>query len=301
MIIPEYPEFLAISEEMRPEMYPSLNLIRDGISEFTFSNLFLFRHTYNYRVSRISGSTLVISGERNGLRFFEFPCGVPSREHIDDLFRSHDYLKNLSETNTLKYRIELEQWGYEAVEDRDNFDYLYLREDLAKLEGKDYHKKRNLVNAFINSYTYEEKPMTEDNVSDAFGILDGWRDAKGFEGDYRAAHEALELFKRLSMRGSVYYVDGKPAGWVLGESLAKGRMFAVHFEKALDEYKGIYQFMNQAFAMALPRYYLHVNREQDLGDPGLRQAKMTYRPSGFVKKYKILKASPEAASSHRET
>jgi len=30
-----------------------------------------------------------------------------------------------------------------------------------------------------------------------------------------------------------------------------------------------------------------VNREQDLGDEGLRQAKMTYRPSGFVRKYRV--------------
>ena len=43
--------------------------------------------------------------------------------------------------------------------------------------------------------------------------------------------------------------------------------------------------MNQAFAAALPRFFTYLNREQDLGNEGLRQAKMTYRPSGFVKKY----------------
>jgi hypothetical protein len=62
-------------------------------------------------------------------------------------------------------------------------------------------------------------------------------------------------------------------------------MFTIHFEKAIDAYKGIYQFINQSFAAALPGYYTHINREQDLGDPGLRQAKMTYRPCGFVEKY----------------
>jgi hypothetical protein len=62
-------------------------------------------------------------------------------------------------------------------------------------------------------------------------------------------------------------------------------MFAVHFEKALEEFKGIYQFVNQAFAASLPESYIHINREQDLGDEGLRQAKMTYRPAGFVRKF----------------
>jgi hypothetical protein len=62
-------------------------------------------------------------------------------------------------------------------------------------------------------------------------------------------------------------------------------MFAIHFEKAIDEYKGIFQYINQSFAASLPESCLHINREQDLGDEGLRQAKLTYRPSGFVRKY----------------
>ena len=62
-------------------------------------------------------------------------------------------------------------------------------------------------------------------------------------------------------------------------------MFAVHFEKAIEEYKGIYQFVNQAFAASLPRFFTLINREQDLGNEGLRQAKMTYRPCGYVQKY----------------
>jgi hypothetical protein len=35
----------------------------------------------------------------------------------------------------------------------------------------------------------------------------------------------------------------------------------------------------------LPRFFSLVNREQDLGSEGMRQAKMTYRPCGFVQKY----------------
>ena len=62
-------------------------------------------------------------------------------------------------------------------------------------------------------------------------------------------------------------------------------MFVIHFEKALDEYKGIYQYLNQSFAESLPRFFTLINREQDLGNEGLRQAKMTYRPCEFVKKY----------------
>jgi hypothetical protein len=87
------------------------------------------------------------------------------------------------------------------------------------------------------------------------------------------------------MEGALYFIGGKPVGWCLGEGLAGGTIFAVHFEKAAGGYKGVYQYMNQAFAAMLPPHYVYINREQDLGDLGLRQAKETYRPHGFVKKY----------------
>lgn len=282
---------MPIERAMREELYPSLNLTKDGISEFTFSNLYLFRASYNYHLSHVTGYTYIISGEKAGKKFFSTPCGVPPKEVVDELFKTHDYWKNLAERHVDAHRCELESWGYFPEEDRDNFDYLYKREDLAELSGKDYHKKRNLVNAFLNSYNYEQKPLTHHNLGDALSILDSWCEAKGIVGDYAAAKEGLELFDELKMRGSVYYVDGKSAGYALGESLMKGRMFAIHFEKAIDGYKGIYQFINQAFAKGLPEYFTFINREQDLGDEGLRQAKMTYRPCGFVKKYRVLKKS----------
>jgi len=288
MPIPAYPQFAPISLEMRDELYPSLNFIADGISEFSFSNLYLFRDTYSYQVSRIPGKTFVIQGIKKGQPFFYVPCALPDRAHVEDLMDSHVYLKNLSESQAEAHRIDLEQWGLSVVEDRDNFDYLYHRTDLAELSGKAYHKKRNLVNGFISSYECEQKPLRKENVGDALAVLDEWRKTKGVDGDYRAAREGLELFEELGMRGAVYYIEGQPVGWCLGEPLAKGTMFAVHFEKACDRYKGIYQFINQAFAQSLPAYFKLVNREQDLGNEGLRQAKMTYRPSGFVRKYRII-------------
>ncbi len=289
MKIPEYPRFEPISLDMRDELHPSLNNTEDGISEFTFSNLYLFRRTYGYRLSRLPGKGLAIEGSRDGKSFFSLPCSIPERAVLSELMDSHDYLKNLPESLAEPNRACLERWGYSVVEDRDNFDYLYERSALAELSGKAYHKKRNLVNAFLNSYSYEQKPLSRENVADAIEVLDAWREAKGFDGDYAASREALELFEALGLRGSVYYVDGKSAGWCLGETLAKGHMFAVHFEKGVDSYKGIYQFINQAFAQSLPSSIKCVNREQDLGDEGLRQAKMTYRPAGFVVKYRVAK------------
>ena len=290
MAVPCYPDFVPLSLDQKSILHPRLSLTADGVSEFTFSGLYLFRNRYRYRISR-SGANggFIISGEQPGMntanKFFMTPCEAPPRDALESLFQTHDYWKNISETVLNVSRRQLEEWGVAVSEDRDNFDYLYPRSSLAELTGKKYHKKKNLVNQFLHAYSHEQRSLTRELVPQALEILEQWRQDKGGDGDYRAAREALEQFDSLALKGYIYFADGKPAGYCLGESIAKGRMFAIHFEKGIDHYKGIYQFMNQAFASALPRFFMYINREQDIGDEGLRQAKMTYRPSGFVKKY----------------
>jgi hypothetical protein len=286
MKIPCYPDFTPLSIELQDELHPRLSLTADGVSEYTFAGLYLFRKQYGYRVSRGPDGAFIISGEEKGKKFFMTPCAAPEWKILQGLLETHDYWKGISDSVLIPKREGLEERGIVITEDRDNFDYLYLRGDLAELSGKKYHKKRNLVNAFLTAYPdHAEKPLTPEQVPGALAVLDRWREDKEAEGDYPAAREALELFGTLALRGAVYYVQGRPVGWCLGESLARGRSFAIHFEKGIDEYKGIYQFINQSFAASLPAYFTHINREQDLGDEGLRQAKMTYRPAGFVRKY----------------
>jgi uncharacterized protein len=292
MAIPSFPEFTPLTFDLKDEMQPKLYFAADGVSEFTFTGLYLFRKRYRYRVSRLEDKTFIISGiqppHSDGDReksFFMTPLAAPGMGVLEELFKTHDYWKNIPDSILIPERERLEEWGIEINEDRDNFDYLYLRSDLAGLPGKKYHKKRNLVAQFLKSYTHDEKPLTPELISEAMKILEIWREQKGNESDYIGSKEALEHFHELNMRGLLFYINGKPAGWCLGEPIARGSIFAVHFEKGLEEFKGIYQFINQAFAASLPESFAYINREQDLGDEGLRQAKMTYRPSGFVRKY----------------
>ena len=291
MGVPCYPDFVPLSLDLRSALHPRLSLTADGVSEFTFSGLYLFRDRYKYRISRdgTDGGFIVSGVQKTGgseeHTFFMTPCVVPKREVLESLLASHDVWKNISDTVLESSRQQLDDWGIAINEDRDNFDYLYLRSNLAELPGKKYHKKRNLVNQFLNSYAHEQRQLTNELIPQAMEVLDQWRQDKGEDGDYWAAKEALDRFDSLALKGYIYFADGKPAAYCLGESIAKGKMFAIHMEKAIDRYKGIYQFMNQAFAAALPRFFVYINREQDLGDEGLRQAKMTYRPSEFVKKY----------------
>ena len=281
-MIKVYPEFEEITLEQRGVLHPFFSFVKNGVSEFTFANVYLFRHAHNYRVAKFKDSFIFV-GHDNGKPFFIAPGGLPEDSVLKELFERFSSMKCVPEDIALT----LAKLGYKPSEDRDNFDYLYLREDMTSLSGRKFHKKKNLVNAFVANYSCEGMPLTEERFPDALKVLDAWRAERLDPGDYDASKEALEKMEELSLCGSVYYVDAKPAAYTLGEELGRSDTFAVHFEKGSGDYKGLLQFVSQAFASLLPEKYIYINREQDLGIEGLRKTKLSLRPSGFVKKYKV--------------
>jgi hypothetical protein len=279
--VPHYPDKIAVARNLRPLLHPLFQTLEEGVSEFTFANIYLFREQHNYSLSLAPEGMVIILGRDGEQRFFMCPFGLPDRSFLEVLFQDQQTMKCVSQSQV----TPLTDLGYAVTEDRDNFDYLYSREELAQLTGRKFQKKRNLIKAFINNYNYEGRPLLEELLPDALQVLDAWQSDQQSAGDYRAAREALEKCEELQLCGGVYYVDGQPAAYSLGEELARGTSFVIHFEKALSRYKGIYQFVNQAFASIIPEFYSTINREQDLGDEGLRQAKHSYRPIGYVAKY----------------
>lgn len=288
--IPQYPDSIAIDLGLRPVLHPLLKKLSHGISEFTFANLYLFRDRHGYKVSRVGSyvgqgdePSMVITGEDWGKPFFMLPFAIPEKETLDLLFENHRQLKCVSTVQADCFV----RGGYTVMEDRDNFDYLYLQENLANLGGRKYHKKRNLIKAFVRDYEYEGRPLLDEYIPHALGVLEQWRENRDDDADYLPAKEALEMCSPLQLCGGIYYVEGQPVAYSLGEENAGGTSFVIHFEKAVPGYKGLWQFVNQAFASILTEYYTTVNREQDLGNEGLRKAKMSYQPHDFVKKYRV--------------
>jgi uncharacterized protein len=283
--LPLYPDSIQISMEHRPFLHDKLRMLPEGISEFTFANLYLFRHDHNYRITRLSDNSFAILGRDNDDPFFMLPVSLPDQSTLNLLFDDHRTMKGVSRAQ----KVVLEEMGYRTIEDRDNFDYLYRREDLSELRGRKYHKKRNLIKAFIKAHEYTAKPLLDKHIPAAIEILDTWRQGQSEDGDYKAAREGLEKSWDLQLCGGIYFVENTPVGYSLGEELADGSSFVIHFEKGIPGYKGLFQFINQSFAAILPDFYETINREQDLGDPGLRQAKHSYKPTGYVAKFKAFR------------
>jgi uncharacterized protein len=278
MTLPIYPDFAPVSLGLQEEIQKIVLESKSDISALTFANLYLFRNKYGFNVSLLNNS-LIVAGTDKSKTFFSIIGDVPSKEILSELLKKYDYWKNISSKQALHSPVAL-------MEDRDNFEYLYLRTDLAELPGKNFQKKRNLVNAFIKTYSLEnteKKLLDSETIKDALFVLDEWEKSKEEHSDYASAKEALNLHSELGFVGFVFYVGGKSVGYSQGEMLANEKSFAVHFEKAIESYKGIYQYINQEFAKSIPKSIICINREQDLGHEGLRQAKITYRPVDFVR------------------
>jgi hypothetical protein len=272
--------------EHRDILRERLRNINSGISDYSFANMYLFRDVHKYEV--IIDNEIFIAGiTYGGFKYlmpvfdvrqadigyirsmmigFDFLFPVP--EEWIDMFRGGDFNVSCDEADT---------------------DYVFTLEKISTYRGKKLHGKRNLLRQFLDRYSHDAVPLTSDRVNDALTVLDNWQKSTGEppqNTDYYPCLEALRLLDDLLLCGGIYYVDGNPAGFILGEEI-KDDMFAFHFAKADRQVKGIYQFMYNNCARVLPDKYSYINFEQDLGRNDLRLAKSSYVPDMMVKKYRV--------------
>lgn len=169
---------------------------------------------------------------------------------------------------------------FEFTEDRDNADYIYLAEKLAKLSGKKLHKKKNHVNHFYKEYEgrWSYEPLNDDNIKEFFTYQVDWcQNDDEFLSELCAASIALKNYKELEIVGGLLRVDGKIVAVTLGSKSFEDTM-TVHIEKADHTINGAYQVINQQFVINSCGDVKYVDREEDLGIEGLRKSKESYYP-----------------------
>lgn len=178
-----------------------------------------------------------------------------------------------------------------AEESREHWDYLYNVQALVDLKGNRFHKKKNLVNQFKNNYDYTYLPFGPEMVDQALEMQEDWctwRDCESvatLASENKAIARVLNDWKELSaINGGAIQVQGTMAAYTIAEIMPDNTI-VIHFEKGCPDFKGSYQAINQMFLANAPGDCLFVNREQDLGDEGLRKAKRSYHPVDFIKKY----------------
>ncbi len=178
-------------------------------------------------------------------------------------------------------------------EERGNWDYIYSIPELIELKGKRFHKKKNLLNQFKKNYNFQFIPFGTETIHMALAMQEDWctwRDCESSDvltAENNAISRVLNSWEKLGgLIGGAIIVNETMAAYTVAESLSAD-MLLIHFEKGNTDFKGIYQAINQIFLENSDKKYEIVNREQDLGDEGLRKAKLSYHPTDFLKKYRV--------------
>lgn len=257
------------------------------VSELTFTNLFVWRRSRPVFFTKAEGSLIFLVHGKDGNHgpnvVFGHPLGKALPANLD---REVQGFVRIPESTASSLRDA----GFRVQEDRDNADYVYRVEDLAELAGRRFHKKRNLVKQCLETYTCTYEPVTPELVSECSAMQDRWCQARrcghdpGLCGEFIAIQESFIHWQSLGLVGGAIRIDGNIQAFAVGETLRPGTAVC-HFEKAMPGYQGLGQLINQWFAKYALKGFEFENREQDLGIPGLRQAKKSYHPDHMIDKY----------------
>jgi len=252
-------------------------------AEYSFANNFLFRERHHYVF--VDSDPPYIVGQFDDGKKYTIPTLPPSqcsKQISDCLFPiPEEWLAYFEKEYTF------------SCSDNDS-DYLFQKEHLALLSGRQRASRRNLIHQLEEDYTLTSAIINQNEAQDVLTILEEWQlqsHKNKAETDYFPALDALNHREVLELFGCIVYANGRPAGYVLGELLTP-KIALLHTAKALRQYKGMMPYLFRDFAQKLPGSVLWINLEQDLGLPSLRQAKNAYQPDQLAKKWKVSAIRP---------
>lgn len=183
--------------------------------------------------------------------------------------------------------------------ERDDDDYVYLKEDLITLGGRKLHNKKNHLNYFLRNYDFTYEEATQETVPEIMSYIyskneyklgetpEEWKNILEME---NIAIAELLKFVGKGLLSGVIRINGKIEAVTLGEfaNTNSKETVIVHVEKADDRIRGLYQAINNEFCKRLPEETVYVNREEDMGMENLRQTKLSYKPFKMAQKYTVI-------------
>ena len=271
--------------------YPPIhsdNVFTTIISWMVYSN-------YHYAILE---NNLIILTKINGQIRFRPPSGKRKKDVFDQVIKlaqkeNSDYPFGVIDLETKKW-LERNYQKLVFEEHRDYFDYVYLSSDLAELSGSNYSKIRNRLNKFKRNYNYTIEKISKENTAEVGEFLKRWclwKDCESdpiLENERKAILYSMSRFFELELSGNAIRIDGKIEAISVYEGMNPDTAI-VHYEKGSPDYDGIYKAINAETAKTLQKDFMYINRESDMGLPGLRKAKQSYRPHHMVEVYHINK------------
>ena len=274
---------------------PLFQKLKSRTCDYTVGSMFMWRNFFHIEFA-LEGGTLFsrLRGDGRGTYYY-----LPVSDDVEGAI--HRLMEEGTDGEPIrfwtipeKYLPLFTQTGRAAsiAEQPDLFDYLYKAQDLAELKGKKYSGQRNQISQFKrNCDVWEFRTMRREDIgpiTDFFEehYLNTASDWPLEKEENEGVLEVLANFDAYGMKGGVLMADGAMAGFCLHEII--GDTMYTHIEKADRRVKGAYQMLvNQAASAFAEDGVLYINREEDMGDPGLVASKQSYHPLERLKKYVI--------------
>jgi len=300
-----------VTLEARPELEPYFQGFDYRASGLSFSSMYMWRESNQFSWQEI-GDYLCFAGishlEIEKQEAFFFPPLTRTGSYEKESLRATVLrAKNHFEERGQRFSIRLlpnhmrfifeEAFPEELVylDDRPNYDYIYLADDLIRLPGRKYSAKRNHLNYFREHFKYEYVPLTSAMTEEAMKFIAEFNERKKLPPhemellrmEEDAMRDVFENMERVGYHGGAIRIGGKLEAFSVGGNLGKN-MLTVHVEKANIEYRGAYQAINNEFCIHEAKNLTFVNREEDMDIPGLRKAKLSYHPVELLKKYIVV-------------
>jgi hypothetical protein len=266
---------------------------------YSFVNLFSWASVFKYQVAQADDFLVVKGVTPEGTPYYFYPAGRGNPQSVieamfDDAANSKVEFRfaGLSVDNTTEVE-SLFPGKFEFFEDRDSFDYVYRIDDLVNLAGGKYRAKRNHINHFKKHNTWSFEQISLSNLDECWDMNTKW--CKIHECKYNipltyencAVRCCFEHFAELGLEGGLLRSEGKVVAYTMGKKL-NSDTYDINIEKAFDDIQGAYQMINREFAALIRKSHpelVYINREEDMGQEGLRKAKLSYRPVRMVEKY----------------
>jgi RimJ/RimL family protein N-acetyltransferase len=285
-------EFQKLSYESLGQIEPFLPYNDSRNCDFTLGTIFMWRNQFPSSFAIVDDTLLLRKQYSASKSAFLWPLGP----HPETAIKAAEAFC-LSNHQTLAfYSLTLEQANLLAkscphsqiTSSPDWDDYVYNLSDLRDFPGKRYESKRHNANRFKRLYpmvlfktgTREDAPRLHEFLTRYLAENEG-RDVSLEE--IALSQEMIDRFCCIKAQVGYYELDGKVIGFSMGER--KGNTVYQHIEKALRQYDGIYQALTSDYLKTFGGDALYVNREEDVGNEGLRLAKEQLYPIEHLKKY----------------
>ena len=301
-------EFKEITLQDRDWMRQLLGYSDNRATEFNFTVLYIWRDIMHSRVCRV-GDYLVVRFFPNGAPapMYLFPSGRGTAEELKGVLEScmedarqngHPFLMASVQNGHREILENLFPDRFTFEPNRDYFDYIYSAEDLTFLRGKKFQSKRNFVSRFKRQEGWSYEPLGKDNLKECAAMSINWCAKYGCGKDPSMASEscsvknALQNFEQLGLMGGLLRLNGEVVAFTIAEKTNSDTLL-VHIEKAYGDIVGAYpaianEFLRNSIVEEGEQLSVkYINREDDAGDLGLREAKMQYHTLFLLEKYSV--------------